>query len=406
MSSILHFSPAFRYKWSLSGPAFTPHESSKTKKRKRSIEALDDNGIEVDNRSEGLEADSPTSGYPNSDAVLTTSIAASDLRHDDDVLQPQTASRTDREEFHASNVRRPSVHHHIRETVPLMIKGQISDKLSTLKAPLYVLSGRIPAAIVENTSGSIGLRQHHLNTITAVLHRCISECDYIRASRAWAMFLRAEQHGQSMDLRTCDRWGLGAEILVQFNSQVILRPDSTAKVKEYYERIALQYPYDKALPNATGILNFSIAMFSLWVHAIKERSSIVLKDISSFNEDADETDVEANDSGQRSSAADDESDPYRKREQVRRDTLQSAHEVAAQLDGLLVSPPFSDNAMLRKLRDEMSLWIVDLSVAIAYANDGSSTYRDDEDMTVKNSYPSGGASTGTALSEENRARLE
>ena len=391
MSSVLHFSPAFQRNLSLSGLTSSSYESSK--KRKRGIEPLDDSGVEVDGRSEGLEADSLPSGYPNSDAFVTT----------------QTSSRTDREESPASNGPRPSLHHHISESAPLMVKRHISDKLATLKAPLYISSARISAATAEDTSGSTGLRQHHLNTITAVLHRCLSECDYIRASRAWAMFLRAEQHGQSMDLRTYDRWGLGAEILMKTldyrvieDSNLGVKPDSIEKAKEYYERITLQYPYHKALPNATGALNFSIAMFSLWVYVVKKRSSIALKAISSSNENADETDVEASDNGQRSSASHIEPDRCREHEQVRRNTLQSAREIAAQLDGLLVSPPYSDNAVLRKLCGEISLWIADLSIATAFADNGSSTSGDDVDMTVESPSRLGRVSRATSLSEENR----
>ena len=399
MSSVLHFTPAFQRNSSLLDITASPRESSK--KRKRGIESLDDDGVKVEGRSEGLAANFSLS---NSDTFVTTLLAAPDLEilHTDHALHFQTSSRTDREGSHASNIPRPSPHHHI---VPLMVKGQISDKLATLKAPLYVPSGRIPVATAEDTSGSIGLRQHHLNTITAVLHRCLSECDYIRARRAWAIFLRAEQHGQSMDLRTYDRWGLGAEILMQCNSQLIpqtldnrvvedyvstshlgVKPDSIEHAKEYYERITLQYPYHKALPNATGALNFSVAIFSLWLHAIKERNSILLKAISSSNENFDDIDVEANDNGQSSSASHIKPDRYRKREQVRRDTLQSAHEIAAQLNRLLVSPPYSDNAMLRKLCGEIYLWIADLSVATAVANDGSNTGEKGGNMTVESPF--------------------
>ena len=402
MSSVLHFTPAFQRNLSLSGLADSGHEPSK--KRKRGIESLDDDGVEVEGRSEGLEAEFLPSGYPNSDAIFTTLSAVPDLEksHGGDALHSQTSSRTDREVSHASNVRQSSPHHHI---VPLMGKGLTSDKLATLKAPLYVPSGRIPVATAEVSSGSIGLRQHHLNTITAVLHRCLSECDHIRARRAWAILLRAEQHGQSMDLRTYDRWGLGAEILMHCNSQLVpktldykvvenyvstshlgVKPGSIEQAKEYYEMITLQYPYHKALPNAIGALNFSIAIFSLWLHAIKERSSILLKAISSSNENADDFDVEANDIEQSSSASHIKSNRFRKREQVRRDTLQSAHEIAAQLDRLLVSPPYSDNAMLRKLCGEISLWIADISVATAVANDGSCTSGKGENMTVESSF--------------------
>ena len=416
MSSILHFSPAFKPSLSLSNSPGSPRHLSN--KRKRGVQTLDSDG-------EGCwKADfaANATGLPSrqSKGFVTTLAAAPsvDISYGDITLHSQTPSDTDHEGLPASDFPR-SFPHHLPETAPSMSQGRISDKLATLKPPLYVATGRVPTATARKTPSSTGLRQHHLNAITAIMHKCLSDGDYFRAGRAWAMLLRAEQIGHSMDLRTHDRWGVGAEILLRCESQMAqktldhrafglsrstsnlrVKAESMEKAKEYYERIVLQYPYRKVFPNATGPLNFSIAMFSLWIYTIKERSSIALMAVGSSDEDIDETDQEANNDSQWSSASDVELDRYQKREQVKRDTLQSAHEIATRLDGLLVSPPYSDNARFWKLCGELALWIADLSVATIFSNSGSSPSGDYEDLTVGRSSRLRHFSRSTTSNEE------
>lgn len=388
MSSVLHFSPAFKHPLSLGNFPSSPHESSK--KRKWGVETLDGDG-------EGWDADSAaneTSLRPAySNAFVTTSSAALnvDISHGEHIIHYQTSSNPVHEGLPASKSPRSFPHHNI-ESATSLSKGRISNELATLKPPLYVAVGRVPTATAGIFSRSPGLREHHLNAITAILHKCLSESDYIRAGRAWGMLLRAEQKGHSMDLRTHDRWGVGAEILMQCQSQMAQKAldhkivgilSSTAnlrvkatnmeKAKGYYERIVLQYPFRKAFPNATGPLNFSIAMFSLWIYTVQEHSSITLMAVGTSGNIIDEADAKATDVGQRSSASDLQLDRCQKREQVRRDTLQSAHKIATRLDGLLESPPYSDNASFWKLRGEIASWIADLSSTTILSDYESST---------------------------------
>ena len=415
MSSVLHFSPAFKPSLSFSHLPAPPHEPYK--KRKRGFEPMNSDG--GNGSGGGLETDSAANG-------ASTSLAAPnvDIVHGDNPRHSQTFSHTDHEGLHAS--RFPlSFSHHVAETASFMSKGRISNELATLKPVLYVSTGRVPTATVEKLSGSTGLRQHHLNNITAVLHRCLSEGDYIRAGRAWAMLLRAEQNGHSMDLRTHDRWGIGAEILMQRELQLAqktlahsvvehsssppklrVKAESMERAKEYYERIVLQYPYRKALPNASGPLNFAIAMFSLWIHTVKERSSIALMAFGRAMKDIEETDAGANDVVQSSFASDMEPDRYRKREQVRKETLHSAYEIATGLDGLLASPPYFDNAKFWKLCAEVFLWIADLSVATIFSKYRSSISEDDDDLTVENLPLTRNVSRSTSLNEEQGAEQE
>ena len=425
MSSVLHFSPAFKpSSLSLSDLPSSPHES--LKKRKRGLEPLDSGGD--GSSGEGLETDSRGNGKSlpsaNSNMFVATTSAAldGDILHGNDARHSQT--HIDHEGLQASNFP-PSFPHHITETGSSMSKGRISDELATLKPALHVGTGRVPTATVEKTLGSTGLRKHHLNNITAILHRCLSEGDYIRAGRAWAMVLRAEQNGQSMDLRAHDRWGIGAEILMERELQLAqktldhniveissstpkltVKAESMEKAKEYYERMVLQYPYRKAFPNATGPLNFAIAMFSTWIYTVKERSSTALMDVCSPADDVKETDAEPSVRVQRSYIPDSEPGRYRKREQVRRETLQSAYEIATRLDGLIASPPYSDNARFWKISGEMSLWIADLSVTSTSSRYDSSISGDDEDLAVEHSSLLRNVSRNNSLDEERGAGQE
>ena len=367
MSSALQFSPAFKSSLSLGDFSSVPNKSSR--KRKRGLESLDVNG-------EGPRA-----------ALTSPNVATS---HNDGTLQYRNSSRDKYGELQGSDFPRFPMDY-IVEPSHLVSRGQISDELATLKPPLYVAPRRLPNTTVENMLGSTGLRQHHLNIITAILHRCLSEGDYIRAGRAWAMLLRAEQSGHSVDLRTHDRWGVGAEILLQRESQRVqktqthkaadiwsstadsnVKIESMEKAKEYYDWVVLQYPYRKAFPKATGSLDFSIALLSLWIYSVKEQASTAVIAFGSSPKNIEETDSEVNDDFQRSFAPDTELDRYRNCERIRRDILQSAQEIGARLDGLLVAPPYSDFARFWKLRGEVSLWIADLSVPSVFSSSSSS----------------------------------
>lgn len=426
MSSVLHFSPAFKSKLSVAGVPSSPRESSK--KRKRGLESLENNGCEGGGEVCEAKFAANGTGLPSEspNAFVTTAIAAPDIEtsHGYNAHHSQISGHTNYEGSHVSGGPQPFPHH-ITETAPSKIKGRISDELATLKPPLYVAARRVPTATAEKISGSTGLRQHHLKTMTAVLHRCLLERDYIRAGRAWATLLRAEQHGQSMDLRTHNRWGVGAEILMQRESQMAqsaqdhkfeetskstlnlrVKSECLEKAREYYERVVLQYPYRNAFPNITVALDFTIALFSLWLYTVYEWSSTASTIAGCSNEDNDGTDAEVNVNVQSWSASDNEPDRYQTREQVEREALKGAYEIAAGLNGLLVSPPYSDKAKLWNLCGEISLWIADLSIGSVVSICGFSTRGDDRVLTMGSSSPSRNASRSISLSKKHRVGQE
>ena len=417
MSSALHFSPLFKPRIS----DVPPSAGKSSNKRKRGFDLLEDTSS--GGGEESIGADSTANGmslpseHPNA-PVTTPSVAQDEKKYrNHNALRSQLSKYSEHEESHIIKNPRP-ISYPITETALSMPKRRISDEVATLKAPLYIATGRLPTTSAERSTSSVGLRQHHLKVMIAVLHRSLLERNYIRAGRAWAMLLRAEQHGQSMDLRTGDRWGIGAEILMQRESQIAqetldhkfgdssksdislcIKPETMDKVKEYYERVLLQYPYRKALLSALGALNFSIAMLSLWIHTAREWSSVVLVSANSFNEDIDEAEAGANGNTRSSSASAMKPYRYQKNKNVKEDSLKIAYEIAARLDGLLVSPPYSDNAQLWKLCGDVSLWIADLSVPADVPTYSSDLRQIDGDLAMEKSILSSPVSRSTFLIE-------
>ena len=272
------------------------------------------------------------------------------------------------------------------------VKEEIAHELTTLKPALS--SARGPNYDIQtNLAGDPGLRQRHLTAMTTTLQRCLLEGDYIRAGRAWGLLLRSEHSGHTMDLRSNNRWGIGAEILLRRDVELARKRkdgqmsnlhemammnqdrscwfsvDGFKKAKNYYERLVLQYPYRKAAPNAIGPLDFYRAMFGLWIYAVNEQHSAELGSIRKnanrsqhYERRVDkETDSESESDG--ASASDIEMDlRYSKeRERIRKSTLQRAQEIASRLAELLISPPYTNSDMFKNLREMIDIWIKDLS---------------------------------------------
>ena len=233
----------------------------------------------------------------------------------------------------------------------------------------------------RGTAGSrTGLRRQHLAVLTAILYRCMLEGDYVRAGRAWGMLLRADLDGHSVDLRIDGIWGLGAEILMfrdlqLANSQTrslndqrkhsIDESDSTELTaghraaslssrdafpiaKDYYERLILQYPFRKFASNTVSSLDFCPAMFGSWIYSVQEQERTRHKIMREANG----------------------LEHQRKRDEkiragIREQSLEQISEINARLDELLVSPPYSDDAKLWRLRGMVTAWEADLVSSFA-----------------------------------------
>jgi hypothetical protein len=273
--------------------------------------------------------------------------------------------------------------------------------LSTLSPPLYV---------PQSPAKQGNLRLKHLAVVTAILHRCLIEGDYVRAGRAWGLILREEIGGHPIDVRNEGRWGIGAEILLRRdtgvnpntsssennlsetqNEKTGTRPVFTRKgfeeAKAYYERLIVQYPYRKASPESVSSLDFYPAMFGLWIYVVQEESNIARERRQNRNDGFSGSPSEENDVMSESDLADEQgkgkSDVIAS---IRSKELEEAQQIAARLDELLVSPPYSDSAELLRLRGMVALWIGDLFVlSVPQGEEDASILSDDDSMSMEES---------------------
>ena len=277
----------------------------------------------------------------------------------------------------------------------LRVNAQIEHDLGALKPPLST-TVRYDAREIRIQ----GLRQRHLAVLMTILHRCLLEADYIRASRAWGMLLRSERYGQSADLRGQCRWGLGAEILLYCSGQCSQQNQSEThtgvdsdisetlqgpefqlsvegfeRARRYYERLAVQYPYRKAFPLAIGAPDFYYAMFGLWIDVVQGRCTPAIHAEHKSGSGMDY------DNGLSTAIQDEVTDSLGG---VRRRTLQCARDIISRLDKLLVSPQYSNHVRFLRLRENVLLWIGDLS-----SMDISLGVRSDSDYERKDSQDNG-----------------
>ncbi|KAJ6099957.1 hypothetical protein N7467_001492 [Penicillium canescens] len=256
------------------------------------------------------------------------------------------------------------------------------EPVTKVKAPghLRALADLSPPIYPPQSVQEGNIRFQHLGVLTTILHRCMLQGDYARAGRAWGLILREEYRGFRMDVRNEARWGIGAEILLRRDQQeappspgTSKAPDATvatlltsttkgfAEAKEYYERLILNHPYMKSSPHSISSLHFYPAMFGLWVYVSQEESNTARKDIAlrqedesdGFSDDEDpETELEHGQMPRNKTAT--------AISKVRLRELEQAQQIAARMDQLLISPPFSDSPELLELRGMISLWIGDL----------------------------------------------
>ncbi|KAJ5825042.1 Transcription initiation factor Rrn11 [Penicillium robsamsonii] len=250
----------------------------------------------------------------------------------------------------------------------------------TTSRHLKDLAALSPPVYPPQSAQQGNIRFQHLGALTAILHRCMLQGDYLRAGRAWGLILREDYRGFRMDVRNEARWGIGAEILLRRDEQETPANPGTTKVpnpmestrvnfttkafaaaKEYYERLILNHPFMKSSPQSISSLHFYPAMFGLWVYITQEESKANRKDIALRQEE--EPDEFSEDDNSESEFG------HRRKSQnkagaaiaaIRALELEQAQQIATRMDQLLGSPPYSDSPELLELRGMISLWIGDL----------------------------------------------
>lgn len=287
------------------------------------------------------------------------------------------------------------------------------------------------------------LRIQHLAVLTTILHRCLLEGDIERAKRAWAMLIRGQFGGKGVDLRQSGYWGIGAELLMRSldkpGRKPSYEPDSEyedqdedheeeirtvdswtwgtkeglERTKEYYERLILQHPYKRHFHGSINALDFWPAMVGCEIYGIQAEQKEALRkvergeneddggEMSGSQSEGSEDDEKEDDTVYGGFAADQRRKDRRikrraerrwvQREDIRQTALVAADKIAARLDELMGTPPFSDSHNLLRLRGMLALYIGDLSVPSRPMDleDGS-----DDEQNLRRSQRLGGNDSG------------
>lgn len=263
-----------------------------------------------------------------------------------------------------------------------------------------------------NISRGPFLRNQHLSVLTTILHRCLGEGDIQRASRAWAMLLRTQISGRGIDIRSNGYWEIGAALLMRSldkkkkysyddgasddDEEPVQEEDEDFGVerrwgsreglelaKGYYERLILEYPYNRQFQRSVSALDFWPAMVGCEIYGVQIEQKEGLRKIEKQEEKDDKDDG----SGDESLDSDEveEEDPeedmftinqrrkekvrqrraekrWTERDNVRQLALAASGKIAAKLDEIMTTPPYSDSHNMLRLRGMLALYIGDLSV--------------------------------------------
>ncbi|KAI3320077.1 hypothetical protein HD806DRAFT_246374 [Xylariaceae sp. AK1471] len=162
----------------------------------------------------------------------------------------------------------------------------------------------------ENGNRKHSTRIRHLNTMTAIMHRCLRDGDMARAKRAFGLLVRTKD----VDVRIDNLWAIGSEILMRDGEEPLSistsmpssnpasqshpaldtdedmeerRHEESAKesernpppppqrwgtaanfsqVKTYLETLIQQHPYDVHRPHLTSAVDFWPALFGIEVY--------------------------------------------------------------------------------------------------------------------------------------------
>ncbi|KAF8863141.1 hypothetical protein BDZ45DRAFT_722577 [Acephala macrosclerotiorum] len=253
------------------------------------------------------------------------------------------------------------------------------------------------------------LRLQHLAVLTAILQRCLLEGDIERAKRAWALLIRGQFGGKGIDFRQSGYWGIGAELLMRSLDKPTKRPsydsdsededeeerqaeddgwrwgtkEGLEKTKDYYERLILQHPYKRHFHGSVNALDFWPAMVGCEIYGIQAEQKQSLRKLEK-EEDEDDGGERSGSESEASAGEEEEDDSdggfaagqrrkdkrrkrraerrWIEREVIRRTALEAAERIAARLDELMGTPPFSDSHNMLRLRGMLALYIGDLSV--------------------------------------------
>ncbi|KAH6660692.1 hypothetical protein BKA67DRAFT_687056 [Truncatella angustata] len=244
----------------------------------------------------------------------------------------------------------------------------------------------------------------HMNTMMAILHRCIHEGDIPRAKRAFSLLIRTKD----VDIRLNEMWTLGTEILMrdgeerrdghhfegeeaqEVSSQQPPRWGSTnniEKVRNYLETLAQYNPYDHHFPRSISAVDFWPALYSIEIYNIDAECRRALHRIDQSSIPADDSGIMSDLPSSQHELEEDHGTQTQKRQyeqentvweacdEVRHATQVAAQQIAARMDNLMQSVPYSTHIELLRLRGMLSLFIGDLYLPTRLLKSGSANSR-------------------------------
>ncbi|KAI0540730.1 hypothetical protein GGR58DRAFT_105162 [Xylaria digitata] len=195
--------------------------------------------------------------------------------------------------------------------------GSSDGETSGMESDSTVASQR-SRKIGRSDGKQVSARIRHLNTMAAIMHRCLRNGDIVRAKRAFGLLVRT----RDVDIRLDNLWAIGSEILIRDGEEEVVpelkkpaplspslsqssyfstdedsdgvgarqveedgegkgdakgKPQppqrwgsaaNLAQVKVYLETLVQHHPYDPKRPHLTSAVDFWLALFGIELYSL------------------------------------------------------------------------------------------------------------------------------------------
>lgn len=272
---------------------------------------------------------------------------------------------------------RPFPHAPVKEPRLDRNPDTLHKSLASLKPPLYA------PPPPEDEDHKTSLRRHHLSVMTTIMHVSLLKGDFVRAGRAWGMILRTEVLGRPIDVRTNDRWGIGAVILMRQHPEEVAKLDRGDEpiseddqanpgesaisdegfrlAKDYFERLILQFPFQKTHPHAVSSLHFYPAMYGLCIYEIQQKHNRAIRQADRISPSP--SSAHHSDEDNEGSAL--EGISHKTIATIKQSVLDQVIALADRMRETMMGAYYSQYQPLVRLRTEIAQWIVDLCEELA-----------------------------------------
>ncbi|KAI1394051.1 uncharacterized protein F4822DRAFT_386905 [Hypoxylon trugodes] len=267
------------------------------------------------------------------------------------------------------------------------------------------------------TVKQVSERLKHLSTLTAIMHRCLSDGDIARAKRAFGLLVQTGD----VDIKQGGLWAIGSEILMRDGEAQLKQgkvgggeardqPDgenteirrwgsaaNVDKVRSYFESLIQQYPHDPHRPHLTSALDFWPALFGIEIYNLDAELQKALHRLPTTpadeQEDGDEYGYGYGEDEEMAYSDEAIEARRRQRDDERQGTVQAARDevklqardvaerVAAQMDQIMENNPFATHRELLRLRGNLALFIGDLCLSSRLID----YERNEEEISLKSS---------------------